>query len=193
MNLKDALNENIINQVQPRPIIKNNRDFLSEPCEKASIVEAEEIWGILEATLDVHGDGFGLSANQIGIKKAVALIKFEDKTYKLLNPRIIQVGKDRMIIPQEGCLSFPKKVCKTVRYTEIVVEDDNLGTLSLSLKDSFLPIIFQHEIDHLNGRTIFDNVLIIPTYHAPKVPGRNEKCTCGSGKKYKHCCLTKSL
>ncbi len=26
------------------------------------------------------------------------------------------------------------------------------------------------------------------TYHAPKKPGRNDPCPCGSGKKYKNCC-----
>ncbi len=26
---------------------------------------------------------------------------------------------------------------------------------------------------------------------AAKLPGRNEPCHCGSGKKYKHCCLAK--
>ena len=26
-------------------------------------------------------------------------------------------------------------------------------------------------------------------YTAPKHPGRNEPCSCGSGKKYKHCCI----
>ena len=25
-------------------------------------------------------------------------------------------------------------------------------------------------------------------YHAPKKPGRNDPCPCGSGKKYKNCC-----
>lgn len=29
-------------------------------------------------------------------------------------------------------------------------------------------------------------------YIASKVPGRNEPCVCGSGKKYKKCCLIKS-
>jgi len=29
------------------------------------------------------------------------------------------------------------------------------------------------------------------TYHAPKEPGRNDPCPCGSGKKYKHCCMGK--
>ena len=28
-------------------------------------------------------------------------------------------------------------------------------------------------------------------YHAPKKPGRNDPCPCGSGKKYKNCCMKK--
>ena len=30
-----------------------------------------------------------------------------------------------------------------------------------------------------------------PLVRRGKKVGRNEKCTCGSGKKYKHCCLPK--
>ena len=29
------------------------------------------------------------------------------------------------------------------------------------------------------------------TYHAEKEPGRNDPCPCGSGKKYKYCCMGK--
>jgi len=31
----------------------------------------------------------------------------------------------------------------------------------------------------------------IEPYHAPQKIGRNDPCPCGSGKKYKKCCLTK--
>lgn len=31
---------------------------------------------------------------------------------------------------------------------------------------------------------------IMPVHVAPR-PGRNEPCPCGSGRKYKHCCLAK--
>ena len=29
----------------------------------------------------------------------------------------------------------------------------------------------------------------VSPYHADKVPGRNDPCPCGSGLKYKHCCM----
>ena len=45
----------------------------------------------------------------------------------------------------------------------------------------------QHEIDHLNGILIFDHKAI-HTIKGENV-GRNELCPCGSGKKYKRCCM----
>ena len=48
--------------------------------------------------------------------------------------------------------------------------------------------IFQHEIDHLLG---VEEKIVDRDYKLPivKEPQRNDKCLCGSGKKYKHCCL----
>jgi hypothetical protein len=38
---------------------------------------------------------------------------------------------------------------------------------------------------------IYDAYKRSRTYHAPKRPGRNDPCYCGSGKKYKNCCMKK--
>ena len=61
--------------------------------------------------------------------------------------------------------------------------------------------MWKADAPHLYGLEAWDNV--IPekdrdkiardykkskTYHAPKKPGRNDPCPCGSGKKYKNCC-----
>lgn len=35
---------------------------------------------------------------------------------------------------------------------------------------------------------IFKQFKMDSVYHSPKVPGRNDPCPCGSGKKYKKCC-----
>ena len=51
-------------------------------------------------------------------------------------------------------------------------------------------VCVQHEIDHLNGVVCMDRK-IDTTYRAEKKPGRNEPCYCGSGKKYKKCCIGK--
>jgi len=49
-------------------------------------------------------------------------------------------------------------------------------------------VCIQHEIDHLNGVTIMDRQ-VINTITAENKIGRNDPCYCGSGKKYKKCCL----
>jgi peptide deformylase len=172
--------------IKPAVIVQNT-PFLSEPCARATLVEAIPIWKTLKATLKRTG-GFGISANQIGIKKAVAFIDYKGKTYELLNPTI-KYGADPLIVNDEGCLSFPKKFCNTVRYSNITIFDDNLGELTFSKEtDELLPVIFQHEIDHLLGRTIFQNVRL-PQRNNKENIGRNDLCPCHSGKKYKKCCL----
>lgn len=187
ISFKDALNRAELNNevVESVPIVIGVEN-ISEPCEKATLDEAETIWLKLEASLDLK-TGFGLTANQIGINKRVSLIKYAEKTYRLLNTRIVEKGAVTVIY-NEGCLSIPGKLVHTQRYQNIVIEDDVLGRVELTMsKDGLLPIIFQHEIDHMDGTTILDRKRQPIKREGPKV-GRNDPCSCGSGKKYKKCC-----
>ena len=47
----------------------------------------------------------------------------------------------------------------------------------------------QHEIDHLNGITCMDRQVVKTIIHDKKI-NRNDPCHCGSGKKYKKCCMS---
>lgn len=155
--------------------------------EDATLEEAEKIWPILEASLNLN-HGYGLAAVQVGIPKKVAIIYYNEKMYRLLNTRIISTGPTT-IIYNEGCLSIPKKTVHTERFVALKIQDDVLGELPLNMsKDGLLPIIFQHEIDHFNGQTILDRVR--KPIQNPLKTGRNDLCPCGSGKKYKKCCLS---
>ena len=51
-------------------------------------------------------------------------------------------------------------------------------------------VCVQHEIDHLNGVVCMDRKVNTTIVKDKKV-GRNEPCPCGSGKKYKKCCIGK--
>ncbi len=156
-------------------------------CENATIEEAEEIWANLKASLNPE-TGFGLTANQIGVNKRVGYIRYAGKEYRLLNTRIVETGP-MIIIHGEGCLSLPGKTVNTERYQSITVEDEILGRMELTMsKNSLLPIIFQHEVDHMDGKTILDRKRQPIRRDGPKI-GRNAPCPCESGKKYKKCCL----
>lgn len=38
-----------------------------------------------------------------------------------------------------------------------------------------------------------DTPYFVETLHVTKLPGRNEPCPCGSGKKFKKCCINKII
>ena len=57
--------------------IITDQNFLKIPCEKVNLEEVPNIILQLEKSLkDSETEGIGLAANQIGIKKRVAIIRF---------------------------------------------------------------------------------------------------------------------
>jgi len=128
----------------------------------------------------------------------------------LINPVIKEQWDE--IDYYEGCLSYPKKGVHTKRYKNVIIhteqeesdwyfsgaeisneakgtweEDGKIQDQELRLLES---VCVQHEIDHLNGMRILDRV-VDTTIRVEKKLGRNEPCHCGSGKKYKKCCINK--
>ena len=163
---------------------------LKDKCESVSSVEeGEEIGAKLLKELTKSENGIGLAANQIGISKRVCVINVKEPLV-LVNPRIVQYSEEGFVFP-EGCLSFPNKHIKTLRSVSITVEADNhkdkllFSAESDDVKDAFECACVQHEIDHLDGITMFDRKFIVQPYKAPKVPGRNEKVTITDGSEIK--------
>ena len=102
----------------------------------------------------MHKTGVGLAANQVGINKRVCVISVI-KPIILVNPKI--VGKFGKINFKEGCLSFPGDYIITERYAEIAVKADNHpAMIYFSVEKNALECVcVQHEIDHLDGITMF--------------------------------------
>jgi len=137
--------------------------------------------------------GFGLSANQIGVDKRMCVVNIKDPMV-LVNPKIVKRSEEAVQYI-ESCLSLPKTMRKpknTVRSISITVETDNLGTVEFGPdeKDKIGTeghnyfgdegllecVVAQHEIDHLDGILITDQVR---AYNIQRVSekkyGRNEK------------------
>ncbi|NBK97878.1 MAG: hypothetical protein EOM50_07645 [Erysipelotrichia bacterium] len=77
---------------------------------------------------------------------------------------------------------YRRRVRKAIGFG-IVVEDNNLITVAILQdnhweKDPQLELLVQNDIPGI----------LLP---GTKIPGRNDPCLCGSGKKYKKCCLQK--
>ena len=166
---------------------------LQEKCSPVSVKEGEEIGVRLLHELRQSDNGIGLAANQIGIDKRVCVINVKEPLV-LINPKIVKHSKEQFVFP-EGCLSFPDSKVKTKRYESIVVEADNhKGRLSFSanskdINDAFECVCVQHEIDHLDGITMFDREFrqepMVRGENAPLKIGRNQRVTLTKGSQTK--------
>ena len=161
-------------------MITKDKSKLTTRCEPTNIKEGEEIAVRLLHELRQSENGIGLAANQIGINKRVCVINVKNPLV-LINPEIIERSEDEFIFP-EGCLSFPNKKVRTKRNVSIKVKADNhKETLSFSadskeVNNAFECVCVQHEIDHLDGITMFDREFKQePIKRVVKKIGRNEK------------------
>ena len=187
---------------------KEDNPLIKKKLREVTVEEGLAIATKLFQILNKRGDGIGLAANQVGIDAQVAVVNVI-KPLVLINPKII--SKDNEIDYYEGCLSYPGQGVSTKRYRDVVIQTAQSesgwyfsGAESLqdvhgsweekNKKDEqekriLESICVQHEIDHLNGVTIFNRqVKNQPVQKKTIKVGRNEKCPCGSGKKFKKCC-----
>ena len=171
-------------------MIIKDKTKLQEKCSPVSIKEGEEIGIRLLHELRESESGIGLAANQIGINKRVCVVNVKEPLI-LINPKIVEKSEKKFIFP-EGCLSFPDSKIRTMRYQDIVVEADNhnnklsFSANSKELDDAFECVCVQHEIDHLDGITMFDREFKQePIKREGKKIGRNEKVTISDGKESK--------
>ena len=106
-------------------------------------------------------NGIGLSANQIGLDVSVFVAETPDpqggtKFYAVFNPKIEKIEKSTISF-EEGCLSIPGKWGEVTRSEQIVVSGYNKMGKPVKVKAwGLLARIFQHEIDHLNGKLFID-------------------------------------
>ena len=136
-----------------------DKTILSKVCKSCpSKIEGIRMGNKLLEVLAKEDSGVGLAANQVGFDQAVCVIKVT-KPIILINPKI--VGKFGKSFFQEGCLSFEGDYVITERWTDIVVADDNhINQLFFSFEKNALECVcVQHEIDHLNGLTMYDRAI----------------------------------
>ena len=188
---------------------KEDNPLIQKTLRRVTVEEGETIATKLFQILNERGDGIGLAANQVGIDAQVAVVNVREPIV-LINPKI--VSRETEIPFYEGCLSYPGKGVNTKRYETVEVKSDTVeGTMIFSGVDTgesgkgswedgevkedrhvrtLEAVCIQHEIDHLNGIRCLDRV-VDTTIRVEKKPGRNEPCHCGSGKKFKKCCINK--
>ncbi|OLO40721.1 peptide deformylase [Alkalihalophilus pseudofirmus] len=110
--------------------------------------------------------GIGLAAPQIGISKRMIAVHVYDENDNLVscgmfNPKIISHSVELNHLENgEGCLSVDRDVPGVVpRYSRITVKGTTLEGEEVTWRlKGLVSIVFQHEIDHLNGIMFYDRI-----------------------------------
>lgn len=110
--------------------------------------------------------GVGLAAPQLGISKQIFVVHFYDKkdtlhSYQLFNPKIVSHSVEQAYLANgEGCLSVDRDVeGYVVRNARITVRAyDKVGQPQKIRLRGYAAIVFQHEIDHLQGIMFYDHI-----------------------------------
>ena len=109
-------------------------------------------------------DGVGIAGPQVGLNRRVVAVQRFDKEGEPFEvyPNIrITWASDSLAAGPEGCLSVPDRREDVMRSTEIEIEyaDSAKGYEIVREKVSdFTAVIFQHEIDHLDGVLYIDRL-----------------------------------
>ena len=184
--------------------LKHDNPVIKKKLREVSIEEGRAIATELFQILNERKDGIGLAANQVGIDAQVAVVNVIEPLV-LINPKIEEQWDE--IDYYEGCLSYPKQGIKTKRYKNIIIktEQEESGWYFSGAESSqeskgsweqenkkqdqerrlLEAICVQHEIDHLNGITIYERENKPKPIITKQKYGRNEIVGITDGKDYK--------
>lgn len=108
-----------------------------------------------------ENDGVGIAGPQVGLLRRVIVVQRLDKAGEPCevypNIRITRFG-GKMEAGQEGCLSVPARRGRVLRDRDIDITYTNpaSGKDTTEHVEGFTAVIFQHEIDHLDGILYID-------------------------------------
>lgn len=111
-----------------------------------------EMW---ELMVKAHPNALALSATQVGLPLRFFVTNGRLTPTVVINPEIIAFKPETAVI-EEGCLTWPGQETPVERYHEITVRFTNIvGRQRTDTVRGVVARIFQHEIDHLEGKCIF--------------------------------------
>ncbi|MEN2467751.1 peptide deformylase [Ornithinibacillus sp. JPR2-1] len=161
-------------------IVREGHPSLREVAREVTLPPSEEEVSLLKEMLEFLQNsqdekicarynlrpGVGLAAPQLGINKRMIAVHFEDGndnqySYGLFNPKIVSHSVEKAYLTVgEGCLSVDRNVEGFVpRYARITVTATDIDGNQVKLRlKGYAAIVFQHEIDHLNGIMFYDHI-----------------------------------
>ena len=120
--------------------------------------------GMLATVCDTTDRGVGIAAPQVGVSRRLIAVQRFDKPGEpfcfYVNPEIVWYSQTRLP-GSEGCLSIPGVSGSVLRSERIVVRylDEESLRMAADTVEGFTAVIFQHEVDPLDGVLFIDRLL----------------------------------
>ena len=129
-------------------------DFTPDELSSAEFAHFAEM--MIKTVTHPSQDGVGIAGPQVGLSKRVVAVQRFDKEGQpfIVYPNISIVAYRGDLVPgPEGCLSVPECRGEVLRYRDIDIEYTSPQTLERVRENvkGFTAVIFQHEVDHLEG------------------------------------------
>ncbi len=117
----------------------------------------------------IDAPGVGLAAPQVAMPLRLILVRLMDdegsveefgdeagKLYVVANPEIVKASKE-MVEGTEACLSIPGYFGRVERHKNVTLKGQDRQGKPIRIKaEGWQARVFQHEIDHLDGRLYID-------------------------------------
>jgi len=149
----------LINSKQDSILLRQKSTHIKRNSKMAKLL-AKRLFATVRDSLSM---GVGIAAPQVGIlKNMICVQRFDKENFPFefyLNPIITKYSIKKRPCP-EGCLSIPNTNGTTQnRAFTITIEYNTLkGEHKKEFVSDFTSVIFQHEIDHLNGILFIDHL-----------------------------------
>ena len=173
-----------------KKLVDENIDFLKQKTKNVRTPFNDNVKHILKDLLDTYKSipCAGIAANQIGYNSSIFIGLKEDKeedkeedkndtignphcdNYEFyINPEIYHSTKKSVQEGEEGCLSIPEIRIIAERFDKIKVKYYNKNGQKIKKPlNGFMSLLFQHELDHLNGVLMVENSKIKSAYKISK-------------------------
>ena len=134
--------------------------ILKHPPEKFNFlnpqVDLRELANEMVKTM-YENNGIGLSANQVGVPLQIFVMAAEQPIL-VINPKILKYSEEQVEL-EEGCLSYPGHWPKIKRSLWINARYNQPNGKAKSFRfEGMTARVFQHEFDHMMGKTMFDHM-----------------------------------
>ena len=176
-------------------LIEDNIEFLRVPTKLVTFPVSKYIEQIVNDLIDTFKavPCAGIAANQIGYDQKIFIGMKHDHDFSIkedpsqnldevepdpdnyeiyINPEIKFFDSSSTQLGDEGCLSLPHITLNLERYDKIKVVYYNLEGRSMPKPPKplkgFISRLFQHELDHLNGKLMLESKNILNAQIAPE-------------------------